>query len=69
MTEKKLYRTEGADAKLFGVCGGVAEYFGLDPPIVRLGMVVLGLCGSAGFWIYVVAALIMPRKSDIYPGY
>lgn len=69
MTEKKIYRTEGADAKLFGVCGGVAEYFGVDPTIVRLGAVVLGLCASAGVWVYLVAALVMPKKSDIYPGY
>lgn len=69
MTEKKIYRTEGADAKLFGVCGGVAEYFGVDPTIVRLGAVVLGLCASAGVWVYLVAALVMPKKSDVYPGY
>ena len=33
---KKLYRTEGKAAMLAGVCGGIAEYFGLDPSIVRL---------------------------------
>ncbi|MEG1241293.1 MAG: PspC domain-containing protein, partial [Oscillospiraceae bacterium] len=33
---KKLYRTEGPYAKLAGVCGGVAEYFGIDPTMVRL---------------------------------
>lgn len=68
MMEKKLYRTEGPDAKLFGVCGGIAEYFGIDPTIVRLGTVVLGFCASAGVWIYLIAALVMPRKSTIYPG-
>lgn len=68
MTEKKIYRTEGGDAKLFGVCGGVAEYFGVDPTIVRLGAVVLGLCASAGVWVYLIAALVMPKKSDVYPG-
>lgn len=68
MMEKKLYRTEGPDAKLFGVCGGIAEYFGIDPTIVRVGMVILGFCASAGVWAYLIAALIMPRKSSIYPG-
>lgn len=68
MTGKKLYRTEGADAKLFGVCGGIAEYFAIDPTIVRLAAVGLALCASMGFWAYIVAALVMPKKSDIYPG-
>ena len=70
MDQKKLYRTEGADAKIFGVCGGLAEYFDLDPTIARLGMVALALLGvSAGFWIYLIAALIIPKKSTIYPGF
>ena len=69
MNAKKLYRTEGADAKLFGVCGGLGEYFGIDPTIVRIGAVALALCASAGFWAYLIAALIMPKKSTIYPGY
>ena len=66
--EKKLYRTEGPDAKIFGVCGGIAEYFGVDPTIVRVGAVVLALCASIGVWPYLIAALIMPTKSSIYPG-
>ena len=70
MDQKKLYRTEGANAKIFGVCGGLAEYFDLDPTIARLGMVSLALLGvSAGFWIYLIAALIIPKKSTIYPGF
>jgi len=66
--EKRLYRTEGPDAKIFGVCGGIAEYFGIDPTVVRVGAVVLALCASIGVWPYLIAALIMPRKSTIYPG-
>lgn len=68
MFEKKLYRTEGADAKLLGVCGGIAEYFGLDPTVVRLGAVLLALCASAGVWVYLIAALVMPKKGSVYPG-
>ena len=68
MGNKKLYRTEGPYKMLCGVCGGIAEYFGIDPTIVRLGTVVLGFCASAGVWIYLIAALVMPRKSTIYPG-
>ena len=46
--KKRLYRTEGPDAKLFGVCGGVAEYFEVDPTLVRVGWVILAFAGSLG---------------------
>lgn len=65
--QKRLYRTEGSAAKLFGVCGGVAEYFDIDPTLVRVGWVILTLAGSVGFWGYVICALIMPKKSSIFP--
>ncbi len=63
--KKRLYRTEGPDAKLFGVCGGVAEYFEIDPTLVRVGWVILAFAGSLGFWGYLICALIMPKKSTI----
>ena len=44
--EKKLYRPEGPAAKIFGVCGGIAEYFNIDPTLVRVGWVLLALAGS-----------------------
>ena len=66
---KRLYRTEGADAKVCGVCGGIAEYFGVDPTIVRVAAAVLILAGGLSLWVYIIAALIMPKKSTIYPGY
>lgn len=66
---KKLYRTEGSDATLCGVCGGIAEYFGIDPTIVRIIAAVLILAGGLSFWVYIIAALIIPKKSTVYPGY
>lgn len=63
--EKKLYRTENEQAKIFGVCGGLAEYFSVDPTIVRLIMAILVICGTAGLWIYLIAALVMPKKSTL----
>ena len=65
--KKRLYKTEGANAKLFGVCGGVAEYFDVDPTLVRVGVVVLMLVAGTGLLAYLVCALIMSKKSDIYP--
>ena len=64
---KRLYRTENEAKKLCGVCGGVAEYFEIDPTLVRVGWVLLALAGSIGFWGYIICALIMPKKSDLPP--
>lgn len=63
--DKKLYRTEGSDAKLCGVCGGIAEYFGIDPTIVRLLWVIVILMGGCGIIAYIVCAIVMPKKSDV----
>ena len=66
---KKLYRTEGPAALLAGVCGGVAEYFALDPSLVRLVWAALCCLWGTGIVLYLVAAVILPRKSQVYPGY
>lgn len=47
---------------IFGVCGGIAEYFGIDPTIVRLLWVLAGLCLGSGIILYIVAAIIMPQS-------
>lgn len=67
--KKRLYRTEGPDAKLFGVCGGIAEYFGIDPTIVRLITAIAIIPGGLSLWVYIIAGLVIPKKSDLYPGY
>ncbi|MPM77592.1 hypothetical protein SDC9_124598 [bioreactor metagenome] len=65
---KRLYRIDQG-RYLTGVCGGVAEYFNLDPSIVRILWVAAAFAGSLGFWAYLIASFVLPRKSDIYPGY
>ena len=62
---KRLYRVEGTDAKIFGVCGGIAEYFDVDPTIVRVAAAVLILACGTGLLAYLVCALCMPKKSDL----
>ena len=70
MGSKRLYRTEGPYRMLCGVCGGIAEYFDIDPTLVRVGWVIgTFITFSLGFWGYLACAIIMPKKSDIYPGY
>ena len=57
---KKLYRSN-SDKKLCGVCGGIAEYFNIDPTLIRLGVVLLSLMGFSGILAYIIAAIIIPR--------
>ena len=47
---------------LCGVCGGIAEYFNIDPTLVRLAWVILTCFGGAGIWAYIIAAIIIPKK-------
>ena len=62
MTNKRLYKSR--NKILCGVCGGIAEYFGIDPTIVRLILLVLVIAGfGTGVVIYIVGAVIMPERS------
>ena len=62
--QKRLYKIEEGK-KLCGVCGGIAEYFNIDPTVVRLLWIFLVLCAGTGVLAYFVAAIIMPYKSEI----
>lgn len=62
---KRLYRTEGPDAVLCGVCGGIARYFNVDPTVVRVATALLVGCAGLSLWVYIIAALIMPKESDV----
>ena len=63
MYMKRLYRTTSSDAVLCGVCGGIAEYLGVDSTVVRLLTVVLVFVFGLSLWVYVIAALLMPKES------
>jgi phage shock protein PspC (stress-responsive transcriptional regulator) len=67
MEKKKLYRSN--DRKLFGVCGGIAEYFGFDPTIVRVIWAVLTVSGGSGIILYLIAALLMENRPDYVSPY
>lgn len=62
---KRLYRSK-TDKKIFGVCGGIAQYFNIDSTIIRLIMVILVLCFGTGCLAYIIAALVMPDDPQIY---
>lgn len=60
---KKLYRSL-ANRRIAGVCGGIGEYFNIDPTVVRL-LFVLGffLTGTATFWLYVILWIVVPESN------
>lgn len=59
---KRLYRST-TDKMVAGVCGGLAEYFDVDPVIVRLAWVMAIFCFGTGLFAYLVAAIIVPKKN------
>lgn len=60
MGNKKLYRSS-TNSMLAGVCGGIGEYFNIDPTLVRLAWVLFSAFGGAGVLAYIVAAIIIPK--------
>jgi phage shock protein C len=62
VAEKRLYRSR-SNVMLAGVCAGLADYFGLDPSLVRLGYVLLTVFTAfSGILVYIIAALIIPQE-------
>lgn len=61
---KKLYLSK--DRKIAGVCGGVGEYFGIDPSVIRLGWIVITILTGIvpGIVAYLVAAIVIPDGTD-----
>lgn len=57
--EKRLYRTR--DGIVAGVCGGVADYFGLDRSLIRIATAILILFGGLSLWVYIILWIIMPK--------
>jgi phage shock protein C len=62
---KRIYKSE-TDKRLWGVCGGLAEYFQVDPTLVRLLFIVLTLIGGPGVIIYIILGLVMPDAPRAY---
>jgi len=61
MENKKLYRSS-TDKMVAGICGGLGEYLGVDPIVVRLVMVGLTLGGGSGVLLYIILAIIIPKE-------
>ena len=60
--EKRLFRKDQGKM-LSGVCNGVADYFKVDPTLIRLGWVIFGCMGGSGILAYIIATLIIPSDT------
>ena len=60
MGDKKL--TKSSNRMICGVCGGIGEYLGIDPTVIRLLWVIFSFMGGAGLLAYIVAAIIIPEE-------
>ena len=56
---KRLYKSR-ENAMIAGVCGGIAEYFDLDPTLIRLGWIIFCAMGGSGIIAYIIAAIVIP---------
>lgn len=59
--KKRLYKSS-TDKKVCGVCGGIANYFDVDPTVIRLIWVIFTFAGGSGLIAYIIAAIIMPDE-------
>lgn len=60
---KRLYKSK-INKMLCGVCGGIAEYFDIDPTLIRLGWAVFCALGGSGIIAYIIAAIIIPDNMN-----
>ena len=61
MNGKKLYRNT-QNGMLCGVCAGLADYFNVDPTMIRLLWALFVLLGGSGVLAYIAAAIIIPQQ-------
>lgn len=57
-------RLERKNKQIFGVCGGLGDYFDLDPVLIRAGFLIALIVFGTGLLVYLILALIMPEASN-----
>lgn len=60
-TAKKLFRSK-SNRMIAGVCGGIGEYFGVDPTVIRLLWVLLMFMGGSGIVAYIICWIVIPEE-------
>ncbi|MBR4739410.1 MAG: PspC domain-containing protein [Bacteroidales bacterium] len=61
---KRLTRST-TDRRIAGVCGGVAKYLNVDPTVVRILFLIALICGSLGFWAYLIIWIAAPEDNRL----
>ncbi len=65
MNEVKKSLHKSRDNKMIaGICGGIGEYFNIDPTLIRLGWVLFCAMGGSGIVAYIIAAIIIPEYRE-----
>lgn len=64
INDKKLYLSNN-NKKLMGVCGGLGEYFDIDPTLIRIGFVVFTLLYGSGLLAYFIMGLVIPNEDAV----
>ena len=60
--KKRLHRSN-ENKVVAGVCGGIAEYFDMDPTLIRLAWILFCALGGSGVLAYIIAAIIIPERA------
>ena len=64
---KRLYKSS-TDKKIDGVCAGIAEYFEMDPTVIRLLWLLATAFVGSGVFAYIIAMVVLPTKPDDLDG-
>ena len=59
---RKLFKSS-TNRMLCGVCGGIGEYFNIDPTVIRILWIVFSILGGSGILAYIIAAIIIPEHT------
>lgn len=61
--DKRLYKSR-RDKKIFGVCGGLAKYFDVDPTLIRILWVIFAFAFGSGILAYIICAIVMSEDPN-----
>lgn len=64
LMKKRLYRIESGKM-LAGVCGGIAEYFNVDPTLIRALWILFCILGGSGILLYIILAVLIPSEDSL----
>lgn len=62
IVDKRLYKSD-VNRTFAGVCGGIGEYFNVDPTLIRLAWIIFCFAGGSGILAYIIAAVVIPSRT------